>query len=544
MRRSLPVALSLLGALGAQGNPETVLQGRVVDVLGDPVPAATVAAIAHGVTVARTTTDGEGVYHLSRVPARGAEIRFTAPGKAEVCVPWRGPGAPHFRNETLEDADRLYGRVTNAAGGAVAGATVIVVADRFHGEAVTDAGGRYELAAVPLRAVLVRAWAATGRAERAVRLVGTTRCDISMPARTPGTRCVRVKGLPAEAVATARVEMTSSDLALLTNRGRVPLRADSTAEVTPTECCLVHLVAPGFDATPAGYLLTAGDAPIEFEVAPFTCTTILKGRVVDGHSRPIAGYRLAARDRSSCDLGSVVIGADGHFTLPVPIQSRAFCRLGLELSGWQLVGETMAIADGFSWVSVTADPQALVDLCVEPTCELRTELRGRGGAWLVLAEVVIADAEQPHKAFVRAISDRMGNVEVHLPVGDYELFATGNDGQIARADVRVAASRGAAAVPWQVLPSGTIEGQVLDVEGQPMPGIELYLAAQELQGATMEHASSRLSCRVLTDRNGRFRGRGLSPGMWTVVAPEQPGIEGAGEIARDATTNVVLRLRR
>jgi len=546
MRRLLSVALSLSVALAAQGKAapaetETrTLEGRVVDVLGDPIPAATVVAIVGERVVQRATTDGEGIYRLSRVPVTGAEISFTAPGKAEVRAPWRGLSASPFRNEVLEDAGRLQGRVRDARGTAIAGATVIVVADRFWGEAVTNGSGDYDFSAVPLRRALVRAWTPTGWVEQCVHVVGESRCDLRMPPLAAGTRVVRVKGLPPEALATARVEVTSVDIVARKNLGRVALRADATAEFVPSNCCLVQLVVPGFASAPVGHFLCGGQAPIEFEVAPLQAVrTTVKGRARDGRSRPVAGVRIVARDRIGCDLCSAVTDASGDFVLATPLPPHSYLRLGLELREWQLIDSTMTISDGFSWILTTADPDRSRELFLDRTGDLRSELRGEGGTRLVFADVEVIDVEH-YLTRVRAVSDRAGKVDLRLPPGDYELIANSSDGQITSAMVVFAEGQPAPKIAWKPLPSGSIEGVLLDGSNQPVPGVELFVALQEEDGA----ACARRRTTVLTDKNGRFRCRGLTPGVWTVVGRHEQGIEGDARVTKGKSESVELSLKR
>jgi len=546
MRRFLSVALPLSVALAAQGKAVTAevetrtLEGRVVDVLGEPIPAATVVAIVGERVVQRATTDGEGIYRLSRVPVTGAEISFTAPGKAEVRTPWRGLSASPFRNEVLEDAGRLQGRVRDARGTAVAGATVVVVADRFWGEAITNGNGDYDLTAVPLRRALVRAWTPTGWADRRVYVGDGHRCDLQMPALAAGTRVVRVKGLPPEALATARVEVTSVDAVAHKNLGRVALRADGTAEFLPSACCLVQLVAPGFAAAPVGHFICGGQAPIEFEVAPLPAArTTVKGRARDGRSQPVAGVRIVARDRSGIDLCSAVTGAGGDFVLAMPLPPHSFLRLGLELREWQLVDSTMSICDGFSWIQTTANPEKSRDLFLERTGDLRSELRGENGARLVFADVEVIDVEH-YLTRVRTVSDRAGGVDVRLPPGDYELIATDSLGQITSALVAFAQGQPAPKVQWKPLPSGSIEGVLRDSADRPVPGVELLVALQEEDGV----ACARRRATVLTDKNGRFRCRGLTPGVWTVVGRHEQGIEGDARVTKDKSESVELCLKR
>lgn len=545
MRRLLSVALSLSVALAAQGKAapaetETrTLEGRVVDVLGEPIPAATVAAIVGERVVQRATTDGEGIYRLSRVPVTGAEISFTAPGKAEVRTPWR-LSAPAFRNEVLEDAGRLQGRVRDARGTPIAGATVVVVADRFWGEAITNGNGDFDLTAVPLRRALVRAWTPTGWVDRHVCVADGHRCDLQMPVLAAGTRVVRVKGLPPEALAAARVEVTSVDAVAHKNLGRVALRADGTAEFMPSACCLVQLVVPGFAAAPLGHFLCGGQAPIEFEVAPLLAArTSVKGRARDGRSQPVAGVRIVARDRSGIDLCSAVTDASGDFVLATPLPPDSFLRLGLELREWQLVDCTMSICDGFSWIQTTANPEKSRDLFLERTGDLRSELRSENGTRLVFADVEAIDVEHCLTR-VRTVSDRAGKVDLRVPPGDYELIASASDGQITSAMVVFAEGQAAPKITWKPLPTGSIEGVLRDSTNQPMPGVELYVA---LQVADCD-ACARRSATVLTDRNGRFRCRGLTPGIWTVVGRHEDGIAGEARVTRDKSENIELSIAR
>jgi hypothetical protein len=543
MRRFLFVPW-LAGALLAQHGPRTSIEGRVVDVLGEPVPAATVTATVQGVRVARTATDGEGIYLLSGVPARDLELRFRAAGKAELSVPSRGSTGPRVRNVVLEDGARLHGHVRTAAGDGAAGATVVVAAARFEAEVVAGADGAFELPSVPLRRAIVRAWTQAGWAEASLRLAGDTRCDLTLPARASGIRFVRVRGLPAGALAAARLEVTSSDLALLANRGHVALRADGKAHVTPTENSLVQLVAPGFDASPLGYLVCEGEstAPIEFAVqpAPGEPVRTIEGRVLDGRARPVQGPRLVLRDLSGCELDSAVVVAGGAFRLSRPRQVQA-CRLGLELAEWHLVDESTTFADGFSWIHVPAGKDGRFDLFVEPLGHVRGELRGIGGAQLVLAEIT-ASIEDPHPVTLRGFSDRSGMFELHAPAGEYELFAIASDGQTAFARTHVRPKQADTGIRWQLLPSGSLEGRVLDERGEPMPGRELVLLSEFDAGTSATAARYRRT--VLTDRSGRYRCRGLLPGHWTVSAADEPDLAGSGEVLAGGTTSIVIRLAR
>ena len=55
-------------------------------------------------------------------------------------------------------------------------------------------------------------------------------------------------------------------------------------------------------------------------------------------------------------------------------------------------------------------------------------------------------------------------------------------------------------------------------------------------------ACARRSTTVLTDKNGRFRCRGLTPGIWTVVGRHEQGIEGVARVTKDKSETVELHL--
>ena len=76
-----------------------------------------------------------------------------------------------------------------------------------------------------------------------------------------------------------------------------------------------------------------------------------------------------------------------------------------------------------------------------------------------------------------------------------------------------------------------------------MPGVDLLLAAPALRdGATGPEDEGPLAARVTTDRHGRFRCRGRSPGDWTVVAASDPSIEGGlVEVVAGRVAQVELR---
>ena len=150
--------LTLLAALllfAQEPEPQARLQGTVVDGAGEPIPAAEVwvTSFLDGErALARGRTDGEGRYQLL-VEATGVVlVHATTAGKVQAFVRTN----PRFAARELPaialwEGTTLRGRVTDAAGQPVAGATVAVgptrkmILDIDQVEARTDAEGRYEL---------------------------------------------------------------------------------------------------------------------------------------------------------------------------------------------------------------------------------------------------------------------------------------------------------------------------------------------------------------------------------------------------------------
>src|SRR5262249_58896335 len=72
--------------------------------------------------------------------------------------------------------------------------------------------------------------------------------------------------------------------------------------------------------------------------------------------------------------------------------------------------------------------------------------------------------------------------------------------------------------------TGTIEGQVTDQSGAPLPGVTVELASAKLQGAKT----------AVTVADGRYRFLSLTPGEYTVTAT----LAGFGKVQKKATVTL------
>lgn len=548
LRHLLPV-LSLALCADALAQADTghlTLVGRVVDVLGEPVPAARIELIREDRVAAATATDGEGIYRLGRVPTAGGDLHVSAPGKTRAVLRWRGPMTPRTRHVTLHDGAVLSGIFVDAAGRPVAGATV-AVANRLDAlQTTTDAAGRFEFGGVPLSRVELRGCTDQGFVSRSLRLVGDTQCELRLPAAGPELRRVSVTGLPAAAIAGASVRVFSPTLALLPNQGRAPLRADGTAELILEEWSLVEVVAPGFATEPRGRLARGGGPTLEFccrHGETEAAETTLTGQLRDSRGRPLRNAQLALRNCRGREIGLAAVGAEGRFRATVEPSFERLYQVGLPLEHGVLIDAEVTVADGCSWVTVR-NPDDPIELAADPTWSLEFAVRDGDDTLLALAPVIVANGDAPLLAFAETCCDHAGRCSVSLPAGKFELLAIGHDGRVCRATVTMPADAKAQTIEWHTVPSGSVRGQLLDAQGQPLPGATVLFACEAAQDEDRLRACDRQMVRVVTDRRGQFRCRGLPAGAWTAAALDERDMPPATvNVRAGATVELTLRAR-
>jgi hypothetical protein len=512
MRTALAATLFACAIPAQVPPPDRWTEGRVVDVLGDAVPAADIAVVVDGRVTGRSASDGDGLY---RVRIRnGADLHVSAPGKTSVRLPWRGALTPIVRHAVLEDAATVHGRVVGGDGLALADATVVAVAPG-HAAAttVTDAHGHYVLEHVPLRLVHVHAFRGGVSTVRAVQLANDTEIVLELAGDTRGS-AVAVHNLPAPAIAATRLRVYGNDVRAVADAGRVPLRADGTANVAVHTDCMLVALAADWQFEPSMRLVTSSTRQTQFTgVAGRTASLKVPVRVRTVTDQPVSPLQFVVHDRSHLEIGSITADANGAMVLRAAVPIDGFVRIGLPLGKWLLQGDENVVADGCSWVPLYGADRA-ADLHVAPAAIVRGAV-GFAGQLLPFAEVVIVDEERDHAAMVRTWLRGDAMLATGLPLGRYHLLAIGGDGRLLRAELQLE-SLLEHAPEWQQVAAGSVEGVVRDASG-PRPGVELVVAHAELQAGIAVHAARRQLCRAVTDRHGRFRVRGMQTGTWTIA---------------------------
>ena len=140
-----PVAGAMVAARGERGPTSSRRRGTERSAGGAP---------AGGIAPRSTVTGADGSYRIGPLSA-GADLEVSAPGLGSAMrrieIDPDAGRAPSFREEnfTLVQAEaEIRGRVSDAGGLAVAGATVRVVSGGSAARAITDGGGRFLMAGV------------------------------------------------------------------------------------------------------------------------------------------------------------------------------------------------------------------------------------------------------------------------------------------------------------------------------------------------------------------------------------------------------------
>jgi Carboxypeptidase regulatory-like domain len=360
------LAALLLLAQGPQQPPKMDVRGRVVDVLGEPIPSAAVWVTVEPShrELARGRTDGSGVFLLQALREPLLTVHASAPGRAPgkygCGASWLG--FEESRNElTLRDAGTIRGVVVDAQGRPVAAAHVRVegLDDVL---ATTGSDGRFEFAEVPLGALRVTAVNAIGTGSTEAWLRDQADVRVALADAGPPIR-VRIRGLPAAAMPDCVVTYQSDGGEQMEPSPPCPrelppgqlqpvFRYQPPSELQRPAAggdtfVLLGLGKHGVDLNCwcKGYVFTparchvAADGSHDVGVQAKrmegpTAWMVVQGKLRQDDGRPLARQKLSGR--TGGEEASAVTGADGSFQLCLPCKEGDTIAFSLANKHWLL----------------------------------------------------------------------------------------------------------------------------------------------------------------------------------------------------------------
>lgn len=535
------------------------IEGIVVDGLSQPLVAADVWLVdEQGASVARTKTDGGGLFVLGRVPLPQTwywEVRAAAPACLEAADhvrPRDGAGTARLR---LFDASRLTGRVVDAEGAGIAGAQVAASYNRSRVlrnkvEAITDAEGRFELEKVALGLLDVRATALgyeCGATEVHVTGAANGEPPVTVQlARGEGLRlAVQVAGLSAEDAATVRVRLLPYlDGSLLELPSRLvggTLGAEGTWRTAglPRAQYKVWVSAPGLSFEPrevdlysehrGARVLGTPAAPTDDPVARFKGfrieSVVLRGKLVDEAGKGIAGEAVVARASNGGQEVTTRTGEDGAFALVSPLAPGTEGVFFLRDSPWITAQEPdeqhRFDRRNLLWHRARIDPARELVLHARRAAVVRGRLvdgEGRPVRWTDVELEESSPSRGPTwMRWIGTVSARDGTFSFRVTAleNPVRVAVSGPNGAgLSRElELRWGASHDVGDV---VLSSpAAIAGVVRDAQKNPVPGARVWLRDWDF-GTNQQKSGSVVE--TITDRQGRYRFAGVPPGgAWLQV---------------------------
>lgn len=536
-------ALFLLAFLASQNPtppPTVTLEGRVVDLRGEGVPAAQLQVVTwqqRDVVLAKGMCDGDGFFRIGRVPPRPSwlvEARSTGSCNGEAQV----SGEPSPVRIQLQDAATVRGVLRDRAGKPVPGALVRAtltarILYSAHSDARTGDDGAFVLADVPLGLIRFAAVVpGEGVAELSQLVTGETQVEVAVGAEPTTSLQVTVTGMPAAAIATLTASILPYGKGRLT---RLPPPWDRPCFDPDGRFTLPHVpdleyhVSPraeGHVFAPREIKVKAGTGPhrLQFTAAEVGSTALqCPARLCDGEGKPLAGVRLALRASNSSLRAEAASGEDGALVFDSPLAKGDKAIVYSLDPRWVLDQQKVEGMSG-QWDrrflidhECTVDPAVTLQLSALPACSVRGTVSLADGRPAAFVEVELEESSANRMpqwmTFAWATTDRDGHyaftarhhiqdpvrvkVEGVLGAAASEPFAFDKPGMA----VKVA--------ELQLSAPATVEGTVLDAQQRPAPGVRVWLRDWDF-GKSAQKSGSVVE--VITDRLGRYRFVGVPPG--------------------------------
>lgn len=553
---SLPAALALLtlaSTASAQGAIDATasLSGRVVDVLGEPIPAANVYVESSpaGLRLATGKTDGSGFFIVARLP-RGDFARITVRAPGFVSEPkWARRLQPHSSLDSdlvMLPAGQIRGVVVDATGKAVAFACVHASApfgrNRAQTETTADAEGRFVLEDAPLGEVLLMTWQrgfvlderrlfCRGDTEERIVLSDQGLSNQGLSSQGASKLAVTVTGLVDEADrSTVRLRLErfvdNWSQPLPSALGHCSLDGNSKCTVEgllPGKYQMIVVsprISVGASAGSRDAQLTVGRGQVQevtFAAAVpggVKITGMLRGQ--DGTA--LAGKELAFSSSNGVRIQGVRTDAQGSFSTIASLTEGEKLWPSLAQDG------RLAITDASMEAIAVRGAQLDLQLVACECTELRgrvldQQLRGQPGARVALTAIyqgygntILISPERNEVAASRA--DANGQFVLRWYQGSAKL----SDLRIEAMDPRGGAVQDLTgvgedeAVELRLRPSNGVAGCVRDAAGKPVGGVRVLITNL----AEDNRASQRGGVEVYTDRLGFYRLASLPEGEYRI----------------------------
>jgi hypothetical protein len=563
MRMADLVAMLLVATVAAQ-EPTCRLEGQVVDPLQQPVANAEVTASVDGEVLARTHSDGSGLFVFGRLPYRVVVVQARAAGP-DIGAGWfdlLGLPRQFVRIPTMP-ARAVTGVVQNEDEEPVAGAWIVSAPSWPNGPndatplatsmVRANARGEFTLTHVPFGHNLLRAWAPEHEVgEDAVDGCKPSAVRLQVVRRARQERAFALDAGP-EQLAAARLQVTVSLGGYplpLPPPLRHPALVDGVWHVLGwpvADAMAARLLLDGADIVPRAHFVAAdrSGGVHRFALAGNDANARLRGKLVGPAAR--AGLWLVAAPLLAAPGQERVLGCttgDGVFDLPAPVDVGQVFQLSVLAADVATVRQAPQAARGWWQGLLATSCRCEVAVAAARQVHLRV-VRGDGTPVMGAAVTLHRDVPQREGVWI-------------LPSGGDDNGAgpiaggtTGTDGRLALTgldlddgdalECRVQSAEGWLAIPLPARPqSQTDFGDVTLLPGATLSVTAVDPAGQRVPGAriTLSPAADGPDLWLRCNRDGRLLLTGLRPAHYIVVGTFQdPAVV---ILENDSTTEVTV----
>ena len=571
----LPTALLVLASLASapqQAAPQedtTRVRGRVVDMRGEGVPAASIQIsdwLTPDKVLTTTATDGEGYFLSGKVKKRGGfQVHCSAEDRCNAIV-YAKPDRTTY--VVVHDAVTVTGTLHDRAGKPIAGA---LIRSSYEGRGLfntisdghTDEHGKFTLHAVALGYNRFSTWI-DGAGLTEVRRKVDGPCEVALVESNEATTSMTIKiaGLPedfAEHIAITLLPYDNGNLMYLPP----PMRKPTTngkwhADHLPDWNYTMYLQHPEFSFEPNRVQRKRASGPHEVRFVARKLKTELQdceASVVGPNQQPLENVTMRLSRRNGSDPADATTDGNGELTWQTTLRAGTKIKIQPRDENW--VTAFIERGDRFNRVFKRSNNSNQGTLTATNRFEVTL-----AKACQVAGRVVLADGRPAGMLAVRLEYHREGQWPKWQA---YDHASTARDGTFtfrqlpATADqLRLAADTPIGSVQSEAfflkesgmrvqLPEARlsapaiIEGVVLDATQQPMPGVTIWLREWDMQKNTLKNGSV---TEVISDRLGRYRFVGVplgGAGLQLVRAGETAGMKAVGDAFGVAEGNTYTR---